>query len=112
MKYTGLLYIFFFLVSCDTVKSTLGMDHYQADEFNLETHKPLSIPPNYDLVPPYEKDKDGKLVPLNEAADLAKKQIEGENRKINPKTSENAGSDKTSQKNFKDNISKWQQDYA
>ncbi len=40
------------LSGCDSFRSTFGLDHYQADEFNIANHKPLSIPPSYDLTPP------------------------------------------------------------
>jgi hypothetical protein len=66
-----------FLTACDSVKSTLGMDHYQADEFNITQNDPLSMPPNYKLIPPRTKDKDGKSVPLNPSAEKAKKVVGG-----------------------------------
>lgn len=66
-----------FLTACDSVKSTLGMDHYQADEFNIKQNDPLSMPPNYKLMPPRTKDKDGKSVPLNPSAEKAKKVVGG-----------------------------------
>ena len=65
------------LTACDSVKSTLGMDHYQADEFNIKQNDPLSMPPNYKLMPPRTKDKDGKSVPLNPSAEKAKKVVGG-----------------------------------
>ena len=66
-----------FLTACDSVKSTLGMDHYQADEFNIKQNDPLSMPPNYKLMPPRTKDKDGKSVPLDPSAEKAKKVVGG-----------------------------------
>ncbi len=65
------------LTACDSVKSTLGMDHYQADEFNIKQNDPLSMPPNYKLMPPRTKDKDGKSVSLNPSAEKAKKVVGG-----------------------------------
>lgn len=65
------------LTACESVKSTLGMDHYQADEFNVQQHPPLSLPPNYKLMPPRKKDKDGKSVPLNSSAKKAKQVVGG-----------------------------------
>lgn len=72
-----LIGISLFLTACDSVKSTLGMDHYQADEFNIKQNDPLSMPPNYKLMPPRTKDKDGKSVPLNPSAEKAKKVVGG-----------------------------------
>lgn len=37
---------------CDTVKGAFGLDHYQADEFNITQNPPLSLPPCYNLEPP------------------------------------------------------------
>lgn len=42
----------FLLSGCDSMRSTFGLDHYQPDEFNVDNHQPLSMPPNYDLAPP------------------------------------------------------------
>ena len=65
------------LTACDSVKSTLGMDHYQADEFNIKQNDPLDLPPNYKLMPPRTKDKDGKSVPLSASAEKAKHVVGG-----------------------------------
>ncbi len=65
------------LTACDSVKSTLGMDHYQADEFNIKQNDPLDLPPNYKLMPPRAKDKDGKSVPLSPSAEKAKQLVGG-----------------------------------
>lgn len=48
----GLAIILFGLSGCDHVKDAFGMNHYQADEFNICDNPPLSLPPNYDLRPP------------------------------------------------------------
>ena len=76
-KLFGLITISLLLTSCDSLKDSLGMSHYQADEFNLQQNPPLSIPPNYKLVPPHTKNKDGKSVPLNASAEQAKQVVGG-----------------------------------
>ena len=43
---------FITLTGCDTFRNTFGLDHYQADEFNVGENPPLSMPPNYNLAPP------------------------------------------------------------
>lgn len=68
-----------FLTACESVKSTLGMDHYQADEFNIKQNESLEVPPNYKLMPPRAKDKDGKSIPLNASAAKAMKIVGGDN---------------------------------
>jgi hypothetical protein len=40
------------LSGCDSLRNTFGLDHYQADEFNVGENPPLSMPPSYNLVPP------------------------------------------------------------
>lgn len=65
------------LSGCDSVKSSLGMDHYQPDEFNIKENQSLSIPPNYKLMPPRTKDSEGKSVPLNASAEKAKQAVGG-----------------------------------
>lgn len=40
------------LSGCDSVRHTLGLDHYQPDEFNIVDHPPLSMPKDYNLRPP------------------------------------------------------------
>lgn len=68
------------LNACDSVKESLGMSHYQADEFNVKQHEALEIPPNYNLMPPRkkEKDKDGNSIPIKETAVKAKEAIGGD----------------------------------
>lgn len=72
-----LIAVSLFFTACESVKSTLGMDHYQADEFNIKQNDPLEVPPNYKLIPPRAKDKDGKSVPLNSSAAKAQKVVGG-----------------------------------
>ena len=41
------------LVGCDTVRDSLGLSHYQPDDFAISNPKPaLSIPPDFSVVPP------------------------------------------------------------
>ena len=63
------------LVGCDSIKNSLGMDHYQPDEFNIRENDNLTIPPNYNLAPPHKRNEDGKLVPIS--AQKAKQAVVG-----------------------------------
>ena len=76
-KLIGALTLAFLITACDNVKDSLGMSHYQADEFNLQQNPPLSLPPNYTLMPPRTKNKDGKSVPLNASAQKAQQVVGG-----------------------------------
>lgn len=49
------------LSACDSFKSSLGLDHYQPDEFAIPTNPPLELPPNYKLRPP--RTGDGQTSP-------------------------------------------------
>ncbi len=71
------LAVLLLLTACDSVKDSLGMNHYQADEYNLQQNPPLSMPPNHQLMPPHTKSKDGKSVPLNPSAEKAKQVVGG-----------------------------------
>ncbi len=86
-----LVIISLLLIACESVKSTLGMDHYQADEFNIKQNDPLDVPPNYKLMPPRTKDKDGKSMPLNPSAEKAKRVAGGgESEAVLSKASQDA----------------------
>lgn len=93
-KFFLLTGISLFLTGCESVKSTLGMDHYQADEFNIKQNESLEVPPNYKLIPPRTKNKEGKSVPLNSSAAKAKKVVGG--------GSSNASLSAASQQDLKD----------
>ena len=38
--------------ACSNVKKTLGMERNQPDEFTVVERAPLTVPPNFDLLPP------------------------------------------------------------
>jgi len=76
-KLVSLIGLFLLLSACDSVKDNLGMSHYQPDEFNLKQNDPLSMPPNYKLMPPRIKNAAGKSVPLNPSAEKAKQVVGG-----------------------------------
>jgi hypothetical protein len=44
------------LSACD-VRHTLGLDHYQPNEFNVSDNPPLSLPKDYKLRPPVDASK-------------------------------------------------------
>jgi hypothetical protein len=55
MKSRGLLLIAAVaigLAGCDSTKKALGLGKNPPDEFTVVTHAPLSMPPDYNLVPP------------------------------------------------------------
>ena len=48
------------LSGCDTFRNTLGLDHYQPDEFQVQEHPPLSMPKDYSLRPPKSPEPAGQ----------------------------------------------------
>jgi hypothetical protein len=53
----------FLITGCDSVRHTLGLDHYQPNEFDVIGKPPLSIPPEYNLRPPRPGEPDRGYVP-------------------------------------------------
>lgn len=47
-----LLTLPFMLSGCDTIRSTLGLDHNQANGFDVPINPPLVLPPDFNLRPP------------------------------------------------------------
>ncbi len=83
------------LNGCDSVRNTLGLDHYQADEFNINENPPLSIPPNYNLRPPLkdgEVDTSPKANKETNTSQKAKEALLGSSKKTTDTPSSNARS--------------------
>ena len=51
-KIINLFALFFLLSSCENVKTGLGLKKDAPDEFLIEKRNPLTMPPNFDLLPP------------------------------------------------------------
>ena len=51
-KIINLFVLFFLLSSCENVQKGLGMKKDVPDEFLIEKRNPLTMPPNFDLLPP------------------------------------------------------------
>lgn len=77
----------FALSGCDTLRSTFGLDHYQADDFAITQNPSLSVPPDYTLVPPNpHKRNPGEIL----AADQAQQAVLGGKKAAIYKTSQQA----------------------
>ncbi|MDP3372266.1 MAG: DUF3035 domain-containing protein [Candidatus Paracaedibacteraceae bacterium] len=85
---------FVILTGCDTLRSTFGLDHYQADEFNIAENPPLSMPPSYHLAPPSANNTVGVKNAKKQADDNAslkvKKVLLGHTSKTSSAESTNA----------------------
>ena len=51
-KIINLFALIFLLSSCENVQKGLGMKKDVPDEFLIEKRNPLTMPPNFDLLPP------------------------------------------------------------
>lgn len=51
------------LSGCDSVRHTLGLDHYQPDEFSVAVKPELKMPPDLNLAPPNPGQPDRGYVP-------------------------------------------------
>jgi hypothetical protein len=51
-KIINLFVLFLLLNSCENVQKGLGMKKDTPDEFLIEKRNPLTMPPNFDLLPP------------------------------------------------------------
>ena len=66
-KIINLFALIFLLSSCENVQKGLGLKKDVPDEFLIEKRGPLTIPPNFDLLPPdsmnqnNQKDEKGNL---------------------------------------------------
>jgi len=59
------------LSGCDSVRNTLGLDHYQADEMQVDPNPrlaALTIPPNFQLRPPRPGAPNPNQQPVDESA--------------------------------------------
>ena len=75
-----------FLSSCNTIRSSAGVERKVIDEYNVVENPPLVIPPNFNLLPPDQiesKDID------DTDSDLAKKILFGLDEKNDETPSEN-----------------------
>jgi hypothetical protein len=53
MKKIIILFVLFFLLSaCENVQKGIGLKKNVPDEFLIEKRNPLTMPPNFDLLPP------------------------------------------------------------
>ena len=64
----------------DKVKKEMGFGKKSPDEYQVIANKPLSLPPNYDLIPPSEEAQNE--VTLNEDKDVNEKKLTESDKSI------------------------------
>ena len=78
------------LSGCDTFRNTLGLDHYQADEFNIAENPPLSMPPSYNLAPPTSANASDNKTRDENTTQKAKETLLGRKEKTTEATTNSA----------------------
>ena len=80
--------IFIFFLICiltsggcgDKLKKEMGFGKKSPDEYQVIANKPLSLPPNYDLIPPSEEAQNE--VTINENKDVEEKKLTESDKSI------------------------------
>lgn len=70
------LFLLFFLTSCADLKKQVGLEKNIPDEFLIEKNEPLSLPPDYKILPPGAKDKNSKINKVNDIERILDKKLE------------------------------------
>jgi len=86
------------LSGCDTVRSTLGLQRTEPDEFNVIDRHPLTTPPGYGLRPPQSGQENVAIIDPHAKAQQS---LTGQSAKLRPKAPQSAG-----EKMLLENISK------
>ncbi len=79
-KIINLFVLFLLLSSCENVKKGLGMKKDVPDEFLIEKRNPLTMPPNFDLLPPDSINQNNQKDEKDNLKDIFNKNL-GNNKK-------------------------------
>ena len=88
-KIINLFVLFLLLSSCENVKKGLGIKKDVPDEFLIEKRTPLTMPPNFDLLPPDSMNQNNQKDEKDNLKDIFNKNL-GKDKKD---TEINKGSD-------------------
>jgi hypothetical protein len=88
-KIINLFVLFLLLSSCENVKKGLGIKKDVPDEFLIEKRNPLTMPPNFDLLPPDSVNQNNQKDEKDNLKDIFNKNL-GKDKKD---TEINKGSD-------------------
>ena len=79
-KIINLFALFFLLSSCENVQNGLGLKKDVPDEFLIEKRNPLTMPPNFDLLPPDSINQNNQKDEKDNLKDIFNKNL-GKDRK-------------------------------
>ena len=88
-KIINLFVLFLLLSSCENVKKGLGIKKDVPDEFLIEKRNPLTMPPNFDLLPPDSVNQNNQKDEKDNLKDIFNKNL-GKDKKD---TENNKGTD-------------------
>jgi hypothetical protein len=88
-KILGLFALIILLNSCENVKKGLGMQKDAPDDFLIEKRNPLTMPPNFDLLPPDSIVQEDKKNDKDSLKEMFNKNIDGK-KEVEPNKKENS----------------------
>jgi len=90
----SLLVLFFLLSACENLEKGLGMRKDVPNEFLIEKRNPLTMPPNFDLLPPDSTNQNNQKDEKDNLKEIFNKNLgkdkknEGINKEINSESLE------------------------
>ena len=88
-KILGLFALIILLNSCENVKKGLGMQKEAPDDFLIEKRNPLTMPPNFDLLPPDSIVQEDKKNDKDSLKEMFNKNVDGK-KEVEPNKKENS----------------------
>jgi len=88
-KILGLFTLIILLNSCENVKKGLGMQKDAPDDFLIEKRNPLTMPPNFDLLPPDSIVQEDKKNDKDSLKEMFNKNVDGK-KEVEPNKKENS----------------------
>jgi hypothetical protein len=82
----------FLLNSCENLKKGLGMTKDIPDEFLIEKRNPLTMPPNFDLLPPDSVNQNNQKDEKDNLKNIFNKNIEKDKNDVEINKGTNSGS--------------------
>ena len=91
-KIINLFVLFLLLSSCENVKKGLGIKKDVPDEFLIEKRNPLTMPPNFDLLPPDSINQNNQKDEKDNLKDIFNKNLEKDKKDTEIKKGTDSGS--------------------
>jgi len=91
-KILRLCTLMFLLNSCENLKKGLGMTKDIPDEFLIEKRNPLTMPPNFDLLPPDSVNQNNQKDEKDNLKNIFNKNIEKDKNDVEINKGTNSGS--------------------